>query len=67
MNREWTPYRDPRAKPPKKCFYCNEPLSEKHVAYSRETGKYQVNWEGDIGCKKCFFTGGKRYEAISWL
>jgi hypothetical protein len=37
-----------------KCFYCGEPLSEQHIAHSRETGEYQVTWNGAIGCKKCF-------------
>src|SRR5262249_16458893 len=53
MTRYRTWFRD-RGPTPTHCFYCNAPLSEEHVQHSVETGDFQVNWEGDIGCKKCF-------------
>lgn len=37
------------------CFYCKQPLSEKHYLHSKATGQYQVSWNGGISCKKCFF------------
>jgi hypothetical protein len=53
LYRTW--YRSSERHPtPERCFYCNKPLDPKHVEHSVETGKYQVNYEGEIGCKKCF-------------
>jgi hypothetical protein len=37
------------------CYYCDEPLDEKHYQHAKITGRYQCTWKGDISCKKCFF------------
>jgi hypothetical protein len=60
-----TPYRKPNAPVPKNCFYCNGSLSEEHITHSRKTDEFQVNWEGDIGCRKCFLP--RRREEICGL
>jgi hypothetical protein len=35
------------------CYYCNQPLSEKHYQHAKRTGEYQCTWKGDIACRKC--------------